>query len=396
MEMTTVSYRTDSYLTLPLPSLAEQYALDPEIVFLNHGSFGACPRPVFERYQYWQREMESNPVIFIGRRLPELLQQARTRLGDYIGAAGDDLVFVPNATTGVNIVARSLDLQPGDEVLGTDHEYGAVNNTWRFLCAKRGAHYINQPLPLPLTTPEAFVEAFWAGVTERTRVISISHITSPTALLFPVEQICQKARAAGILIVIDGAHAPGQIDLDLTNMGVDFYTGNCHKWLSSARGAGFLYARPECQELIEPLIVSHGWSGHHPEQSQFQSYLYWTGTDDPSAYLSVPAAIDFQVEHDWPAVRLACHRLLLEAQQRILELSDHEPLSPESMWVQMCSIPLPGRADDYKELWDKYQIVAPVGEWNGLTRIRISIQAYNSPHDIDRLLQALHEIIHAV
>jgi isopenicillin-N epimerase len=309
-----------------------------------------------------------------------------------VGTEADNLVFVPNATTGVNIVVRSLKLQPGDEVLGTDQEYGAVNNTWRFNCEKTGAHYINHPMPMPLTTPEAFVDAFWEGVTEHTRVISISHITSPTALIFPLDLICQRARAAGILTVIDGAHAPGQVELQLNNMGVDFYLGNCHKWLSSSRGAGFLFARPERQNMLEPLVVSHGWSRDHSTQSQFLDYLSWTGTDDPSAYLSVPAAIDFQEQNDWPAVRAACHQLLLETQMRILELSDQEPLSPDSMWVQMCSVPLPGQADDYKELWDNYQIVVPVFERNGKTLIRISIQAYNTPAHIDRLLQALTEI----
>jgi isopenicillin-N epimerase len=380
-------------LALPLPDLAEQFLLDRAITYLNHGSFGACPRPVFEAYQQWQREIESNPVTFIGRRLPDLLAQARARLGHFVGAAGDDLVFTPNATHGINIVARSLKLQPGDEILGTNHEYGAVNNTWRFNCEKTGAHYINQPIKTPLTTPEAMVDQLWEGVTERTRVISISHITSPTAVRFPVELICQRARAAGILTVIDGAHAPGQVKLDLTAMGADFYTGNAHKWLSSARGAAFLYARPECQSLIEPLVVSHGWSHGHPDRSQFLSYLSWTGTDDPSAYLSVPTAIDFQEQNNWPAVQAACHALALEAQLRILELADDAPLSPESMWVQMCAIPLPGQGEDYAELWDKYQIVVPVYEWNGKTLIRISIQAYNRPEDVDRLVAALTAIV---
>lgn len=382
---------TSSKLTLPY--LAEQYYLQPGITFLNHGSFGACPKPVFTVYQQWQREQEANPVIFIGRRLPGLLAEARASLAGYLGTAADNLVFVPNATHGINIVVRSLNLQPGDEVLGTDHEYGAINNTWHFNCKKWGARYINQPIPVPLTTPEAFVDILWAGVTERTRVIAISHITSPTALTFPIAQVCARAHAAGILTVIDGAHAPGQIELALDQLGADFYVGNCHKWLSSGRGAGFLFARPERQEMLEPLIVSHGWNRANSTQSQFLDYFTWTGTDDPAAYLSVPAAIDFQRQNRWPEVRAACHTLALEAHHRILELSDPEPLSPDSMWMQLCATPLPGRAADYKELWDQYQIVVPVFEWNGRTLIRVSIQAYNSPRDIDRLLQALNEII---
>ena len=382
-----------SSLALPLPHLAEQYLLDPAITFLNHGSFGAPPRPVFEAYQRWQREIETNPVGFIGRRLPDLLAEARAALAAYVGTQADNLAFVPNATHGINIVVRSLQLQPGDEILATDHEYGAVNNTWRFHCEKTGATYINQPIPLPVASPEAFVEALWAGVTERTKVIAISHITSPTALCFPIDLVCQRAKAAGIITVIDGAHAPGQVDLHLADWGVDFYVGNCHKWLSSARGAGFLYARPDRQEMLEPLVVSHGWNRTNSTQSQFLDYFTWTGTDDPSAYLSVPAAIAFQQENNWPAVRAACHQLAQEAQSRILELSDSEPLSPDSMWVQLRSVPLPGQREDYKHFWDKYQIVVPILEWNGQTMIRLSIQAYNTPQHIDRLLTALTETI---
>lgn len=382
-------------LTLPLPSLAEQFLLDPTITFLNHGSFGACPRPVFEIYQRLQRELEANPVIFITRKVPELLKEARANLAQYIGTEADNLVFVPNATHGMNIIIRSLNLQPGDEVLTTDHEYGAVNNTWRFNCAKWGARYINHPIPLPLTTPEAFVDALWAGVTERTRVISLSHITSPTALIFPIELVCQRAREAGIITVVDGAHAPGQIDLDLDKMGVDFYTGNAHKWLSSPKGSAFLYARPERQEMLEPLVVSHGWSRHASDSTQFLDYFSWIGTDEPAAYLSVPAAIDFQKQNNWPEVRAACHRLALEAQLRILELSDLSPLSPDTFWSQMCATPLPGKASDYKDLWEKYQIVVPIFEWNGRALIRISIQAYNTPQHIDKLLSALQASIAA-
>ncbi|HMN29752.1 MAG TPA: aminotransferase class V-fold PLP-dependent enzyme, partial [Caldilineaceae bacterium] len=272
-----------SALALPLPELAEHYLLDPNITFLNHGSFGACPRPVFATMQAYQREIESNPVGFIGRRLPQLLADARQHLGDYLGAHADELAFVPNATQGINIIARSLNLGPDDEILATDHEYGAVNNTWNFNCAKTGARYVHQPIPTPISSPEAMVDALWAGVTERTRVIAISHVTSPTALTFPLDLICQRAREAGIMTVVDGAHAPGQRDLALDELGVDFYVGNCHKWLSSARGAGFLYARFDRQELLEPLVVSHGWGRENSTQSAFLDYFTWTGTDDPSA-----------------------------------------------------------------------------------------------------------------
>jgi isopenicillin-N epimerase len=379
-------------LSLPLPRLAEQYLLDPDITFLNHGSFGACPRPVFETYQKWQRELESNPVIFLGRQIPERLAEARAHFARYLGTDKDNLVFVPNATYGLNIVARSLKFQAGDEVLSSNHEYGAVDRTWRFNCEKWGARLVNHPIPLPVESPESFVEQLWAGVTERTKVIALSHITSPTALIFPVQEICRRARQAGILTVIDGAHAPGQIDLDLDAIGADYYSGNAHKWLSAPKGAAFLYVRPEHQNTLDPLVVSHGWQTPNPGTSQFLDYFTWVGTMDPAAYLTVPNAIEFQEKNDWDRVRAACHALAREAENRLLELSDAEPISPESMWMQLRSIPIPGKAEDYKEIWDRYKIVIPVMNWNGHTLARISIQAYNTPADVERLVKAVKEV----
>lgn len=380
-------------LSLPLPHLAEQFLLRPDVVFLNHGSFGACPRPVFDTYQSWQRELELEPVDFIGRRLGDLLAEARGVLGPYINAAPDDFMFVHNATTGVNIVARSLNLQPGDEVLGTDMEYGAINKTWRFLCERRGVSYINQPISLPVDDPERMVEQLWAGVTPRTRVISISHITSGTALRFPIEMICRRARAEGILTVIDGAHAPGQIDLDIQAIGADFYSGNCHKWLCSPKGAGFLYARPEQQHLIHPLVVSHGWGNETVNRSHFIDYLSQIGTDDPAAYLSVPAAVRFQEENDWPAVRAACHKLGVEALQRIEELTGLPSVVPcdERWWSQMVIAPVP--ACDlgalHRGLWEQFRVEIPCTRHGERQFVRISIQAYTTPEHIDRLLAGL-------
>src|SRR5690348_165616 len=273
-----------------LPVAKEEFLIRPDLTFLNHGSFGACPRPVFEVYQEWQRRLEADPVEFLGRRLDDLLREAREPLAAYVGTQTDQIVYVQNATLGFNIVARSLmlTLESGDEVLATDHEYGAADRTWRFLCTQYGVKYINQPIPLPLTSDEEMIEAFWRGITPRTRVIFISHITSPTALIFPVEKICQRAQSTGIITVIDGAHAPGHIPLQLDALGVDFYTGNCHKWLCSPKGAGFLYARPERQALLQPLIVSWGWDSRSPGVSPFQDFFGWVGTDDPASFLSVP------------------------------------------------------------------------------------------------------------
>ena len=263
------------------------FLLDPEIHFLNHGSFGACPRPVFEVYQNWQRELERQPVEFLGRRAAELLAQARGGLADYLGVAANDLVYFPNPTTAGNMIMRSLlsvgarqagvALQPGDEILTSDHEYGALDRTWGYFCRQSGAVYTHRSVPLPVESPEAFVEHFWAGVSERTRVIYISHITSPTALIFPVREICRRARQAGILSIVDGAHAPGQIALNLLDVGADLYFGACHKWLMAPKGAAFLYARPEVQEWLDPLVVSWGYESEFPSSSQFIDYHEWQG-----------------------------------------------------------------------------------------------------------------------
>lgn len=378
-------------LSLPLPHLADAYLLDPAVTYLNHGSFGAVPRPVFESYRFWQMELEANPVRFLGHRAPGLLAAARRRLGVLVNARGDDLAFVPNVTYAMNIVARSLDLQEGDEILSTSHEYAAVDKAWRFSCEKSGARLVNRPLRLPVADRLSVVDQIWSGVNERTKVVSLSHITSPSALILPVEEICRRAAAAGILTVVDGAHAPGQLQLDMKKIGADFYCGNCHKWLSSARGAGFLYARPERQPLLEPLVVSHGWQRDPRGPSLFQDHFSWSGTIDPAAYLSVSAAIDFQEENDWPAVQAACHNLLREGEERILALSGLPRLSPESMWAQMRVVLLPGRADAYARLWEDYAIVAPVGQHGEQAGVRISVQAYNSPRDLDTLFSALQE-----
>ncbi len=271
-------------------SLRDEFLLDPDVIYLNHGSFGATPRPVFDSYQRWQRELERQPTEFLGRRAGILLEQSRTVLAEYLGTSSANLAYVTNATTGLNAAARSLALGPGDEVLASDHEYGALDRTWRFLAQKQGFQYINQPIPLPVTTPEAFVEALWQGVTPRTRVIFISHITSPTALIFPVEAVCQRARAQGILTVIDGAHVPGHLPLNLDALGADYYSGNLHKWLCAPKGAGFLYARSERMHTIEPLVVSWGYKSEQPGPSPLVDYIEWQGTRDISAFFTVPDA----------------------------------------------------------------------------------------------------------
>ena len=387
--------------------MRDLFLLRPDVVFLNHGSFGACPRSVFDVYQQWQRELEQQPVEFLGRRFNGLMLAARTALATYLHADPDDLVFVPNATTGLNIVARSLALQPGDEVLSTDHEYGALDRTWRFLCGKSGAHYVNSAIPLPIRSAEEVVEQIWAGVTPRTRVLFVSHITSPTALILPITELIRRARSGGILTIVDGAHAPGQIPLDLDALGADFYAGNLHKWLNSPKGSAFLYARKEVQHLLEPLVVSWGWqpekttllsldsSGN--QASPFILEQEWQGTRDIAAYLSVPAAIQFQAEHDWPRVRAECHELLRYARQAIGELTGLEQICPESpeWYAQMATIPLPACDPDElkRRLYDEYRVEVPIISWGGRQFVRVSVQGYNTKEDVETLVRALENLL---
>jgi isopenicillin-N epimerase len=380
--------------------LRSLFLLDESIHFLNHGSFGACPRPVFEAYQGWQRRLEHQPVLFLGRELDELDGQARQVLGMYIHAAAGNLVFIPNATYGVNLLARSLNLGPGDEILSTDHEYGACDYTWEFTCKRTGAALIHQNIPLPTRAADEILEQIWQGVTERTRLITISHITSPTAMRLPVEALCARARRAGILTLVDGAHAPGQIPLDLEAIGADFYVGNCHKWMLCPKGAGFLHVRKEVQHLVEPLIVS--WGYHAAPQttrgSQFQDTLGWTGTKDPAAFLSVPAAIRFMQEHDWERVRLECHELLREALQRICTMVQMEPLYPfdSDLYHQMGIAPLPASTDIAAlktRLYDEQRVEVPLIDWNGRKFVRISVQGYNTPQDLEALYAGLQRLL---
>ena len=372
-------------------NLRRYFLLDPSMIFLNHGSFGATPRPVFRAYQRWGRELERQPVEFLGRRATDLMAGSRASLAAYLGTAADNLVYTQNVTISINIVARSLELGARDEVLSTDHEYGAMDRTWRFLSKERGFRYINQPVLL--NSRGDFVESFWRGVTPRTRVIFLSHITSPTAVIFPIEEIVQRARAAGILTVIDGAHAPGQIPLALDSLGADFYGGNLHKWLCAPKGAGFLYARPEVQHLLKPLVVSWGYEAEQPSASQFVDHHEWWGTRDLAAFLAVPAAIQFQQDQDWGRVRRACHELVREAEERIRALTGLPSHYPDDSWfAQFAAAPLPASTDvkQLKDwLYDKHRIEVPIIDWNGRKFVRVSVQGYNTRRDVDALVKAL-------
>jgi len=379
--------------------MRDLFLLNPDVVFLNHGSFGATPRPVFDAYQEWQRRLEWQPVDFLVNQLPELFRQARQTLGETIHAAADDLVYVPNATFALNIVARSLAPGPGDEVLTTDHEYGACDNVWRFLAERRGFTYRRQPLPYPFAADAELAERFWVGVTPQTKVIFLSHITSATALTLPVAEICRRARERGIMTIIDGAHAPGQIPLDMEAIGADFYFGNAHKWLCSPKGAALLYARPSVQPLLEPLVVGWGWGEGRTFTfgSDFLDYQQWLGTNDVAAYLSVPAAIAFQEEREWTAVRDRCHRLLQTTLARIAALTGiPSPYHDDGQYRQMGIAPLPPLRDPaaFKTaLLAQFAIEIPVISWQGRHFVRVSVQGYNSEKEMDLLLTALEKLL---
>jgi isopenicillin-N epimerase len=385
-------------------NLARQFLLREDVVFLNHGSFGACPRPVFRAYQHWQLELERQPVEFLGRKLTENMRAPRVALAAELGTSADNIVGLTNATLGLNIVAQSLDLKPGDQILTTDHEYSALEKTWAYVCRKTGAEVVTVSIPLPLTTAKAFTETLVAGMTERTKVLFLSHITSPTALLFPIEAAIAEARRRGIWSIIDGAHTPGHIQLDLDAIGADFYAGNCHKWMMAPKGSAFLYARPELQGLLDPLVISHGWTAQSKEpgakgafgNSPFIDEIEMQGTRDPSAWLAVSAALDYRRENDWWDVAAHCQGLAQDTARRLAAITGLPALSsPQFCAPQMVAMPIPDcDTDQLKlDLLERYSIEIPVFKWQDRCIVRLSVQGYNSKGQMDLLIAALGDLL---
>lgn len=377
--------------------MKSHFHLNPEITFLNHGSFGACPKPIFEEYQRFQLELENEPVYFIQKKSAGYLKTARESLAKFVGCEAQDLFFTPNPTFAVNTIMRSLKLQAGDEILTTNHEYGAMDRTWHFYCKKSGAKYIRQEISLPITSKEQILGEFWKGVTSKTKVIFLNQISSSTALIFPVKEICVKARELGLITIIDGAHVPGHIDLDITDLNPDFYTGTLHKWMLAPKGSSFLYVKKEYQNHIEPLVVSWGYESDFPGESQFLDYHEYQGTRDISAFLCTPKVIEFLEENNWKEKAIACRKLVLDNYQDFCDLLNTKPLCPitEEFLGQMASIQLrTSKPLELKELlYEKYKIQIPVMPLNGNIYLRYSINAYNSQDDLDILHQALTDII---
>jgi isopenicillin-N epimerase len=374
-------------------ALASLFQLNPAITFLNFGSFGASPKMVFDDYQKWQRELEWEPVQFFAVNGPEYLKASRTALGNYLNANADDLVYVPNPTFAINIIANTLRLKENDEVLTTKIEYGAMDRTWKFYCNKVNAKFIRQSISLPILSKESFLEEFWSGCTEKTKVVFISHITSATGLILPVKEIIEEAKKRGLMTIIDGAHVPGHMKLDLKELDADIYTGACHKWMMTPKGSTFLYVRKSLQIKIEPLVVSWGYDSDTPSDSQFLDYHQFNGTRDFSAYLTIPKAIEFMQEHNWWEVSDSCKTMVRENALRFCDLTGFAPLAPltEDFFGQLFSIQvsLENPREFQKMLFDMYQIEIPVMQQNDKVYIRYSINGFNSQKDLDLLYDAL-------
>ncbi len=378
-------------------NLKSQFLLNPEITFLNFGSFGACPKPVFAEYQKWQLELEKEPVQFIAVNGPQNLKTSREALAGYINCVADDLVYVTNPSYAINIIAKSFNLNAGDEILSTNLEYGALDRTWRYYCKKAGAKYIKQPINLPLVSKEKFIEDFFKGLTKKTKAIFISHITSSTALIFPAKEICEAAKAKGLMTIVDGAHVPGHISLNLAELQADVYTGACHKWMCAPKGCSFLYIKKEFQNLFDPLIISWGYESLYPSHSQFLDYNQMQGTRDFSAFLTVPKAIEFLKENNWENVAADCRQLAHKNYFRFCALLNAKPLCPvtDEFLAQMCSIQLKTLQPEKLQrlLYEKYRIEIPVMKHDGQVFIRYSVQVFNEQQDLDNLYNALTEII---
>lgn len=377
-----------------LPAERSLWLLDPSVTFLNHGSFGACPIPVLDAQNAWRRRLEAEPVLFLAREFIDLRTAAQGELARLLNAPVSDLVWVANATEGTNCVISSFPLSPGDEILVTDHEYGAVLKTVRVAAERRSARVVVARIPFPIRSHAEALEAIEAAITPRTRLAVVSQITSPTALILPAADIVALCRNRGVAVLVDSAHAPGMVDIDITALGADFHTGNCHKWLYAPKGAAYLHVAPEWQSAINPMLVSHGWFDDATGAPLgFQSRFCWQGTGDPTAALCVPAALAFLDRFQHPRLRSHGHALARRFRTGLANALGTEPPTPDSpdFYGTMATMPLPvgSSVDLQARLFDKHRIEVPVIDWRGERWIRISGAAYTTGAEVDRLVEAL-------
>ncbi len=386
----------------------EAWPLAHGMTFLNHGSFGSCPKPVLAEQARLRQLLEEQPVDFMVRRLEGMLDQSKETLAQFIGADSESLAFVSNATSGVNTVLRSLNFDPEDELLTTDHAYNACSNALGYVAERAGARIRVAPIPLPLKDPLEICEHIEKCISSRTRLLLVDHITSPTALVFPIKEVVARMRERGILTLVDGAHAPGMIDLNLRDLEADFYTGNCHKWLCAPKGAGFLHVHPEHRPIIRPLAISHGANATRQDRSRFTMEFDWTGTADPTAWLCVGTAIKWmagQMPGGWKAIMQRNHTLVTQASEQLQSRLGYRCLAPDSMLGAMASVqipdtnmPIPESTPLYSDslqdkLWSEHQIEVPIVPWPHHPRrlLRISAQLYNQSSDYQKLIEVLEQ-----
>jgi len=377
--------------------LRQHWTLEPGLTFLNHGSFGACPAPVLAEQTRLRARLEADPVRFLAREQEALLDEALQALGAFIGAAPANLAFVANATAGVNAVMRSLQFSPGDEILTTDHLYPACRNAIDYVAARTGARVVVARISFPLENNSEITKSILDAASSRTRLAVLDHVTSPTALIFPVEELVAALARRGIDTLVDGAHAPGMLPLGLDALGAAYYVGNCHKWLCAPKGAGFLYARRDRQAALAPLSISHGATSARSDKSRYRLLFDWTGTTDPTPALCVPAALRFMgglLPQGWPGVMRANHALALQARELLCAALRVAPPAPAEMLGAMASLLLPERAADLDALWREEGIEVAVFDWaqRPARILRVSTQLYNSPADLEKLASCLRRL----
>jgi isopenicillin-N epimerase len=384
--------------------------LDPKVVFLNHGSFGSCPLPVLEFQRALRDRLERQPVQFLVRDLEPLLDDARAAVAQFAGARTENLVFVPNATSGVNTVLRSLPFAAGDELLVTDHEYIACRNALEFAVARAGAKVVVARLPFPFESTDQIVEAIVGQVTPRTRLALVDHVTCQTGFVLPIARIVRELAARGVDTLVDGAHGPGMVPLNLETLNAAYYTGNCHKWLCAPKTAAILHVRPDRQQFIHPLSISHGFTSPRTDRSRYLIEFGWTGTLDPTACLSVPEALRFVGglrPGGWPEI-MACNRALaLEAREILSQALETAPPCPVECVGSMVAVPLPDALDTERaspplyidplqdHLLARYAIEVPVIPWPSFPKrfLRVSAQLYNDRAQYQLLAGALRDLL---
>ncbi|MER2561948.1 MAG: aminotransferase class V-fold PLP-dependent enzyme [Myxococcaceae bacterium] len=389
--------------------MKHHFALDPDVTFLNHGSFGACPRVVLAEQQRLRERLESEPVRFLAREYEPLLDAARYSLGAFLGCDGDDLAFVTNATTAVNCVLRSLEFSPGDELLITSHGYNACNNVMRFVAERTGARVTVAQVPFPLQSAEQIVEAITKAVTPKTKLTLIDHITSPTAVVFPIERIVRELEGRGVQVLVDGAHSPGQEPLSLDTLGASYFTGNLHKWTCAPKGAAFLHVRRDRQPSIRPATISHGANAQRRDRSRFRVEFDWQGTHDPTPFLTVPFAIETigkLVPGGWDEVRARNRALVKQMRDVVLKAIGATPAVPDSLLGMMATIPLPnattgqgalpgmGALDPLQDaLWHQHRIEVPLFTFEGKRCLRVSAHLHSTLADAEKLASVLPSLL---